>query len=81
MHLVDDISVRVLKPGEPVVFDIAKAKYGGQLKPVEIFILPEGSIDNKPSYAFRMIDAHGYEYIAQITNTMLTEALNRVKAL
>lgn len=60
-----------LPPGAPVpVF----SEYT-ELRPIGVFLLPEGAIDNKLSYCCRLVGADGHTYVAQITHAMLMEAI------
>lgn len=76
MHLPEDFQVQVLKPGEKFGWD-----YLMELRPTKLLIFPNGAKDNTASYAFLLEGSMGTKFIAQISNTMLVEALHRVGQL
>ena len=50
-----------------------------RLMPVELHIKPDGEKDDKPSYAYVLIDGIGNKYYAEISNRMLTTGLKKAK--
>ena len=66
-----DFLVTVLKPGEKVE---AKARMI-QLKPTQLFVLPEGSMENKMSWAFFLSAGEDDVVVAQITTKMMIDAM------
>jgi hypothetical protein len=67
----------ILEPDQPVEIegDIT------QIKPIQLFVLPRGAIDNTPSYALILLDAFGRKYVAQLTNNMLQSGIKAVTGL
>jgi hypothetical protein len=51
---------------------------GYELRPVRLLVFPNGAKDESPSYAWLMIDENGTSFIAQITDNMLREGLEKV---
>lgn len=76
MHLLSDFEVVVLKPNEPMDFSKDPMMFG-QLKPIKLFVLPNGAKDDTPSFGWLLVDSNGRKFIAQITKTMLSEGLAR----
>lgn len=62
--------IRML-PGEQLDGD----GHVGQMMPIRLFVLPNGAIDETPSYAWQIEDAFGGLWIVQITDNMLIEGL------
>lgn len=72
-----DFVVERLKPGQSVIMNMQH--FGGQIKPTKCFILPEGAVDNKPSFVLIMVDMLGREWAAQLTLNMVLEACRAFK--
>ena len=62
-----------LQPGQSV--GAPGATFGGELRPIRLWVLPHGSIKNKPSFIWEMVDIFGNTYIAQISEEMLSTGL------
>lgn len=67
-----EFEVIKLMPTEQI---LAPKGFVGQLKPTKLYVLPHGTITNKPAYAFLMEDAMGGSYIAQISHAMLKDGM------
>lgn len=65
-----------LEPDIQVKLD--SKKFVAQLKPIKLYCLPNGTIDQKPSYMFLMVDAQGLEFVAQISHKMLEESFKEI---
>lgn len=74
-----DFEILKLMPGESVCAD--SSSFRGQIKPVKLFILPTGSVSNKPSYTLMMTDLYGGHWFAQITHQMILDAYNEFKQI
>jgi hypothetical protein len=74
-----DFEILRLMPGEQVVSDAQN--FMGQIKPVKLFILPTGSVQNKPSYCLLMNDMYGGHWVAQITHQMILDAYNEFQKI
>lgn len=74
-----DFEILRLMPGESVMADAHN--FMGQIKPVKLFILPHGSVSNKPSYCLLMHDANGGHWVAQISHQMILDAWAEFKKL
>lgn len=75
--MTKDFEILRLMPGESLAAD--PHKFAGQIKPVKLFILPEGSVANKPSYCLMMLDLHGGHWFAQISHQMIVDAYEEFK--
>lgn len=70
-----------LKPGQPVDFRNHPNTIR-QIKPIRLFILPTGRVDDTPSYTVEFIgNVPGVSFIAQISHKMLMDALAEVTEL
>lgn len=49
-----------------------------QLKPVKLYCLPNGIVDEKESYMWLMVDGNGHNFVAQISKKMLQEAFSEI---
>lgn len=63
----------LLKPGAPVVIRPDTI----EMRPVRMFILPEGDIKNCPSLSLSLIDHYGHEVVGQLSFRMLFESLDK----
>ncbi len=76
-----DFEVVHLEPNEPVTEKHLSGPFERQLRPTKLFVLPEGSVENKPSFAWHLVDSEGRTYIAQISEKMLRNGLLEAEAL
>lgn len=68
-----DFKTTILEPGKALMIN---GDLVLQLHPDEVFVYPEGSIDDKPSFAFLMSHPDRPEkFIAQISADTLREAV------
>ena len=75
-----DFQVIKMQPGEGL--NLSPENFGGQLAPLRLWILPHGSVKNKPSFIFEMIEPMtGLVFIAQISDKTLSEALCQADAM
>lgn len=72
-------TVVVCDKGQP--FDMTGHTISMQIMPIELHVKPDGDKDNKPSYAFLLVDVHGNKYVAQISRRMLEVGLEEAKKL
>ena len=72
---MSDFEVVILKPDERV--DARKLNFVGELKPTKLFVLPTGSVDNKPSYCWQLENEHGEVFLAQISDRMFKEGVRK----
>lgn len=49
----------------------------GQLLPTELHIKPDGTLEDKPSFAFLLQDGDGRKWCAQLSERMLKAGLNK----
>lgn len=68
-----DFEVIRLPAGQGV--QVPENEFYGHLKPVRLWILPHGSVENKSAYMWELSDGQGGTYIASITHKMLVEGL------
>lgn len=61
-----------LKPDQKL--EVRDPSYMGELRPMRVYILPKGSVDDKTSYAVEMRDKNGFMFLAQITHEMVENA-------
>lgn len=62
-----------LQPGQSLAID--PRQFGGELKPIRLWVLPHGTVKNKPSFAFELVDIFGNTFIAQISDEMLRDGI------
>ncbi|MGZ3742739.1 MAG: hypothetical protein ACXVB1_00145 [Pseudobdellovibrionaceae bacterium] len=68
-----DFEVITVKRGEPI--DLREYNIGAEFKPVKLFIKPDGTFDNEPSYCFVLQNWRGDHYVAQISHKMLMDGM------
>lgn len=73
MRREPDFEVVTLPPGAQLDFT-RNPNFSHQLRPVQLCILPEGTNDNKTSFAFVLVDILNRTYVAQISERMLRDA-------
>lgn len=64
-----DFEVIIIEKDEQV-----PTEFHAELKPIKIYVLPEGSIENQTSYCVEMVDNIGRKFAAQITHKMFIDA-------
>lgn len=70
-----EFEVVLMEPNAQV--DLRNRKVVAQIKPIKLFLLPNGTVDNKESMLWLMVDGLGQEFVAQISKKMLQEAMTK----
>lgn len=52
-------------------------RFVAELRPTRLYVLPDGTIDEKGSYIFWLEDMFGNVFLAQISDKMLRDGLRR----
>lgn len=68
-----DFEVIRLHPGQGLA--MPADNFMGEIKPTVLWILPHGTVTNKPSFVFEMRGLRGEVFVAQISHAMLVEGL------
>jgi len=76
---MSDFLVKVGEVGKPI--DLSHLRPIREIRPVELYIKPDGDVEDKPSFVFILTDALGGKYFAQISERMLREGLEKAQAL
>lgn len=74
---MSDFEVIKLPPGAPLVMD--QMKFVMELRPTKMYVLPDGTMTGKPSYAFVLEGPWGEIFVAQISDKMLREGMGRAQ--
>lgn len=69
--------VVITDPGKPI--DLREFPIQFEMKPIKLFIKPDGSLSGEPTYCWLMQDAGGTCYVSQISHKMFTDALEAAK--
>lgn len=71
--LEPDFEVIELAPDQPV--DLRNDPMIRQeLRPIQLYVLPKGTVDNKKSFTMILRDVYGFKYYAQISERMIRDA-------
>ncbi len=72
-YRLSDFEVIRMQPGQGLRVG---PDFGGQLKPVRLWVMPHGAVDNKPSYVWEMVDpVSELVFYCQITDKMLADGI------
>lgn len=72
---MSDFTVKVWPKGEPI--DLRDRKIVTQLMPTELHVKPDGDIHDQPSLCFVLKNGSDENFIAQISERMLREGLQK----
>lgn len=71
----DECPTTLLSPGQ--IIGINPMTGAAQITPRELFIIPEGTVKDEPSFAFIMKDRQGFTYVAQISYEKMLPAIEK----
>lgn len=74
---MSDFEVIKLEPGAQLV--MTDPRFVMELRPTKMYVLPDGTLTGKPSYALVLEGPWGEIFVAQISDKMLREGMRRAQ--